>query len=258
MRTYGSGLLALILVLTILPKWIGSAWATTGAIYACVNEATGAVRIVASTASCHSGESRIHWNVAGPAGPQGPQGVPGPRGSQGPAGPQGATGPQGQVGATGPQGPSGTGALLVVDSQGKTIGPLSWPATAGYIWGVVLKVNGQLLNLPITPNGFQDTAVTLFYTSTDCSGTAYVGNFAGNGGSFFWTNDTLDVSPVVGGIAYLPGAPATITPQSAEGLEDGTSQCSGVHGSPSPAFVAAPFALSTLGFVPPFAVQSSP
>src|SRR5450631_191025 len=84
--------------------------------YACINNSTGAIRIVSKSTVCMSAEHKINWNQVGPQGPQGPkgpQGATGPRGATGPQGakgPQGATGPQGAIGpqgATGPQGAIG-------------------------------------------------------------------------------------------------------------------------------------------------------
>jgi hypothetical protein len=77
------------------------------------------VRLVAAHEDCRHKETKIHWNVTGPAGPlgpQGPQGFPGTmgapgatgaRGPQGPAGPDGVQGLQGPPGPTGPDGPTG-------------------------------------------------------------------------------------------------------------------------------------------------------
>ncbi len=61
-------------------------------IYGCVNNTSGAVRIVQSFTPCKSTEHKIHWNQVGPQGPQGPQGTQGPQGQQGPQGPQGPPG----------------------------------------------------------------------------------------------------------------------------------------------------------------------
>jgi hypothetical protein len=51
--------------------------------YGCVNNSTGAIRIVSKTTVCKSTEHKINWNQAGP---QGPQGAQGPQGPQGPPG----------------------------------------------------------------------------------------------------------------------------------------------------------------------------
>ena len=85
-------------------------------IFACVNNSSGTIHIVAQNVPCQNNEMLLVWNVVGPqgppgvAGPAGPAGAPGatgPQGPAGPAGPQGPAGAQGPVGATGPQGPAG-------------------------------------------------------------------------------------------------------------------------------------------------------
>ena len=81
-----------------------------GRIRACVQNNTGAVRIVDHGEDCRNNEHRISWSVRGPegpAGPQGPQGAQGFTGAQGLEGPQGAMGLQGAQGSEGPQGPAG-------------------------------------------------------------------------------------------------------------------------------------------------------
>lgn len=87
--------------------------------YGCVDNTTGAVRIVSKATVCKATEHKIHWDqegpqgtpgaqgAQGPAGPQGPQGLQGPKGATGPQGPQGAQGPVGPQGPQGPQGPPG-------------------------------------------------------------------------------------------------------------------------------------------------------
>lgn len=54
--------------------------------YACVNNSTGAIRIVSKTTTCKSTEHKINWNEVGPKGARGPQGPEGPAGPQGPPG----------------------------------------------------------------------------------------------------------------------------------------------------------------------------
>src|SRR5215471_10215176 len=71
-------------------------------IFACVNNNTGAVRIVTQAAACRTPESLVTWNVVGPpgpAGPAGPAGAQGRAGQQGPAGPQGISGERGDLSA---------------------------------------------------------------------------------------------------------------------------------------------------------------
>jgi hypothetical protein len=93
--------------------------AVTVTYYACINNSTGAIRIVNQSTVCKTGEHEIQWNQAGPQGPKGATGAQGPKGATGATGPKGATGPQGPqgpqgtkgatgaTGATGPQGPQG-------------------------------------------------------------------------------------------------------------------------------------------------------
>lgn len=57
--------------------------------YGCVNNSTGAVTIVSSSTTCHTGFHKIQWNQTGPAGPTGPRGATGATGPQGPQGPPG-------------------------------------------------------------------------------------------------------------------------------------------------------------------------
>jgi hypothetical protein len=75
--------------------------ASTVTYYACINNTSGAIRIVTKSTTCKTGEHKIQWNQTGPEGPKGP---PGPEGPQGPKGAKGATGPQGPQGPPGPPG----------------------------------------------------------------------------------------------------------------------------------------------------------
>ena len=52
-------------------------------IVACVNPGNGNLRLVDPSVPCHSNETRVQWNVTGPAGPQGPAGPPGTNGTNG-------------------------------------------------------------------------------------------------------------------------------------------------------------------------------
>ena len=97
-------------------------------IFACVNNNSGAVRIVAQGVACRTPESLVTWNVVGPQGPPGPAG---PAGALGPPGPQGPAGPAGALGPTGPQGPAGpAGALGSPGPQGPA-GPPGPPGPKG-------------------------------------------------------------------------------------------------------------------------------
>lgn len=81
--------------------------AATVTYFACINNSTGAIRIVSQSTTCNTGEHKIAWNQTGPVGPQGPAGATGPAGPTGPKGATGATGATGPIGPTGPAGPTG-------------------------------------------------------------------------------------------------------------------------------------------------------
>ena len=91
-------------------------------IFACVNNNSGAVRIVAQGAACRTPESLVTWNVVGPQAPPGPAG---PAGALGPPGPQGPAGPAGALGPPGPPGPKGdpgqASALRYVEGSGDAV-----------------------------------------------------------------------------------------------------------------------------------------
>lgn len=110
-----------------------AATAETGVINACVQQSTGALRIVAADEECPKYWAPLSWNeqgLAGPAGPTGPSGATGATGptgatgAEGPSGAMGPTGPTGPSGATGPAGPAGTtgqNARTVFSSSGATV-----------------------------------------------------------------------------------------------------------------------------------------
>ena len=76
-------------------------------IRACVDRATGEMRIPRTTRPCFTRERTLIWSVAGPIGPTGPEGATGPQGPAGAQGATGARGPSGSPGASGPPGPQG-------------------------------------------------------------------------------------------------------------------------------------------------------
>jgi len=76
-------------------------------LYACVNNSSGTIKMVAQGTICENGATMFTWNVTGAIGPQGPAGPAGPQGSTGATGATGVTGPAGPAGPQGPAGPSG-------------------------------------------------------------------------------------------------------------------------------------------------------
>lgn len=109
------GLTCLVLALVALPIALGAASTTSApdVLEACINPGNGGMRLVASGVACHNNETRVEWNVTGPAGPPGPVGPAGPAGPIGPIGPAGPVGPAGPAGPPGPPGPSSGGAPFV-------------------------------------------------------------------------------------------------------------------------------------------------
>ena len=59
---------------------------TTGVIYACVNNSSGALKIVRASEACAANWTAIQWNSEGPRGATGPAGVTGPGGATGASG----------------------------------------------------------------------------------------------------------------------------------------------------------------------------
>lgn len=101
---------------------------TSPVIRACVDRASGDMRIPRTTRPCFVRERTLIWSVEGPEGPQGRVGDQGP---PGPSGPQGATGPAGLPGPRGPAGADGAaGAPGPVGPAGPA-GPQGDPGPAG-------------------------------------------------------------------------------------------------------------------------------
>src|SRR5262245_62096581 len=78
-----------IILFIVLARVTASAPPPAAVLEACVNPGNGNMRLVGPGTACHNNETRVNWNVEGPAGPAGPAG---PTGPQGPAGNDGADG----------------------------------------------------------------------------------------------------------------------------------------------------------------------
>lgn len=109
----------------------------------------------------------------GPAGPAGPVGEPGPVGIQGP------TGLQGQQGDPGPEGPDGA-SLVMKDALGIVLGRVLGRDPSNFLLTrivdgrtvAVFANRSALAPSTIAPGTVAST--TVWYESTDCSGTALV------------------------------------------------------------------------------------
>ena len=85
------GVVAIVLFI-VLARVIASAPPPSAVLEACVNPGNGNMRMVGPSTACHNNETRVSWNVEGPAGPAGPAGATGPTGPIGPTGPAGQDG----------------------------------------------------------------------------------------------------------------------------------------------------------------------
>jgi hypothetical protein len=120
--------------------------------------------------------------ATGAMGPKGATGAVGPKGATGLAGIKGDTGPIGPKGATGVRGPQGPGAQ-VADAAGNTLGMLIGHEVPGSDSGLqaaqgqTLQIFIPQLNKTILLDKGTGNAVTscpeLYYTTSDCSGSAY-------------------------------------------------------------------------------------
>src|ERR1700733_179241 len=162
-------------------------------IFGCVNDTTGAVRIVSSSTTCKATEHKIQWNQVGPRGPQGNQGN---RGPQGPQGPQGAQGPQGPQGQQGPSGISvgysarGAGTLLTAPFPGILVAQTPAVNAGTYF------INASAL-LDITSGD------EVFCYTTSVNNPNFPTNFGGsNFGGFLQQDSNTDVLTVSAGDAF--------------------------------------------------------
>jgi hypothetical protein len=175
-------------------------------ISGCVNKKTGALRVASK---CTSLEKPISWNIQGPQGDVGPQGLAGPQGEKGDAGdtgPQGEkgdagvkgdTGAKGEKGDVGPQGPAGTQVVTsqtavqkVYDGSGKLIGNLIGASNA--------DLTVQIGAARVTYNNSGGVILTgeNYYLDSACTGDKYTQS--GFNGAILFTEST----PIIAADAY--------------------------------------------------------
>jgi hypothetical protein len=185
------GLVAVIVA--ILTANLASAQATV--YYACVNNSSGEIKMVAADAQCNKNWTKIDWNRVGPQGPAGPVGPAGPAGPQGEQGPQGEPGPYVDLGQVmqANQGLLLTDIAYADDGFGPTdiwyvsfIGPLTFSCLGG-----VANVK-----LTISPLPYRNAQI---WTTVDGGAPTYVASAV----------DSPDPEPVIGQGANASGAHVT-------------------------------------------------
>ena len=131
---------------------------TASDIRACVDRATGDMRIPRTIRPCYQRERTLVWSVAGPVGPQGQSGAQGPEGPAGPQGPAGNQGGRGPAGAPGEPGPTGA-----AGPQGDP-GPVGPTGPAGGFGGY-----GSFLDLQTQTNTSPGNPLPILLRTTDLS-----------------------------------------------------------------------------------------
>jgi hypothetical protein len=218
---------ALGIVIGAVSVNVSSSLAPSGeVIRACVHRRTQSVRIISSTQSCTRSETLTQWNVQGPVGPVGASGMTGPRGPQGPAG------------LAGPEGIAGVSALVVVDSAGNAVGRFMQDETGD---GAIIHAgSGEIpAKVDVLRNSLRG-ADTLFFSSSDCTGTPYV--LAPGQRVLPWAGDD-------GVSIYYPSGSLTVQTLLSLRRNDGTG-CAPTFLSNRSVLPVIPFNSST--FVPPF------
>lgn len=235
----------------------------------CVNNSTGTVRNVllknGIAQPCHKNEQTvaiINFDSAPTPTPQ-PSATPS-------AAPSSSATATPSPTAT-PVGMSGT----VIDSNGKVVGQLDQDSSDAQQGSIVdINIAGVPLGLLISRDGFVDeqlngVQLTLWYTSTDCTGQPYI--IVGGDGNGLDIQPLVEVAAVQRGpyvygntLQYAAEPWTEVTMKSLQAFADptqpSTSGCENA-GNTAPnlgTWLAGPragFNLSTLGLVPPFEVQ---
>ena len=104
-RTRLIGLLAISAVLLLSALAIASD-AGAATLYVCVKKGSGTARFVSARTKCRRNETKLAWNIVGPAGRNGTNGKNGANGKNGSNGKDGAAGKNGTNGTSGVNGSS--------------------------------------------------------------------------------------------------------------------------------------------------------
>jgi hypothetical protein len=147
------------------------------------------------------------------------------------------------------------GPPVIVDSKGKTVGFFYYRSAFGP--SVLREINGTWFLLSVSSSGFVSTGVELFYTTEDCTGTAYIAA----SDSFLTAPAPTLAAGIVNGVLYY-AQPTSIKPRSSFILKSvkllqptgKPLPCSRIKRLTLPGSVgiAVTSDLSKLGFIPPF------
>jgi hypothetical protein len=250
----------------------------------CVNKVTGVMRLVLAEAGisqpCHKNELPITFTTLAEIASGSP--TPTPSASPTPTeSPTSSASPTASPTAT----PITGSVPIVVDANGKLVGPVVGPYPAGSpsgeVYLVAIKVNGTVLELPASQSGFMDGdyggtpnlygGITEYYLSTgDCTGQAYISlsvDDLWNGGFV----ETIGVTPLVeasihpgvgpqiwDGILYYGAAPFINAAWDSSQSGNNPTSVSNCVQSAGGSEILAPLTsipVSSLGFTPPFSIQ---
>jgi hypothetical protein len=128
--------LCMLLACGIVSSSSGSTSAAQTVINACVNTTNGGVRIVSAGTACKNGEAPLQWGQGG-----------------------------------------GSNGLNVVDAAGVVVGPLVGTGGDEFTYAqsvVAVTVNNTKVAVVASPEGFAGVLQYLWFSSTDCTGQAYV------------------------------------------------------------------------------------
>ena len=92
LRKHPGLILAIVIALLALAFVATARAGTSDTLTACVNNASGELKVVGPTDTCKANETLLTWNQQGPMGPKGDPGTTGATGPQGPAGTNGVSG----------------------------------------------------------------------------------------------------------------------------------------------------------------------
>jgi hypothetical protein len=152
-------------------------------IFSCVNNAIGAVKIIAQNTTCLPSEHLVTWNVVGPQGPVG---------SAGPAGP------------AGPQGPAGT--VLAVSEFQLVAGAYSdlqqfiFSSTGNNFGSGISTAGGQFSSIVVQPGIYQiHLSGGPFDTSSADTFSIVTGNLNGNNFTFWVVQEHVASPSIIGG-----------------------------------------------------------